>query len=186
MRRFLMTVNNKMLSALRGVLKQAWRLGLFDADAYHRAADVENVRASTLLSGRALTAEEIRALFRVCTEDRTAKGVRDAAIFAVFYGCGLRRTELVRLTVDDFDPEDCSIVVNGKHRKQRNVYLTESGCRLINCWLGHRGAEAGPLFCPVRQTGAKSRSPGCGGNPWLTSSGDGKNRPESSPSHPTT
>ena len=144
---------NKMLSALRGVLKQAWRLGLLDADAYHRAADVENVRASTLLSGRALESDEIRRLFRVCTEDDSPKGARDAAILAVFYGCGLRRTELVRLEVDDFDPEDCSIVVNGKRRKQRIVYVNESGCRLLTAWLEHRGIQAGPLFCPVRQSG---------------------------------
>jgi len=150
---------NKMLSALRGVLKQAWRLGLFDADAYHRAADVENVRASTLLSGRALPVEEIRRLFQACTEDRTTKGARDAAIFAIFYGCGLRRTELTRLAVDDFNPADCSILVNGKRRKQRTVYLTESGCQLINEWLGHRGTADGPLFCPISQAGEVRVSP---------------------------
>jgi site-specific recombinase XerD len=158
-RRYKPSTVNKTLSALRGVLKQAWRLGLLDADAYHRAADVENVRASTLLSGRALEPSEIRRLFQVCTDDDSPKGARDAAIFAVFYGCGLRRTELVRLTVDDFDPEDCSIVVNGKRRKQRTVYLTESGCRLINEWLEYRGTAAGPLFCPVRQTGEVEISP---------------------------
>ncbi len=150
---------NKMLSALRGVLKQAWRLGLFDADAYHRAADVENVRASTLLSGRALTAEEIRRLFQVCTDDHSAKGARDAAILAIFYGCGLRRTELTRLTVDDFDLADCSILVNGKCRKQRTVYLNESGCGLVNEWLEHRGTADGPLFCPISQAGEVRVSP---------------------------
>ncbi len=82
---------NKMLSALRGVLKQWWRLGLMDADAYHRAAAVENVRGCNLLSGRALAGEEIAALFATCAADPTPKGARDAALLAVFYGCGLRR-----------------------------------------------------------------------------------------------
>ena len=45
---------NKMLSTLRGVLKQTWRLGLIDADHYRRAVDVPNLRSSNLLSGRAL------------------------------------------------------------------------------------------------------------------------------------
>jgi hypothetical protein len=63
-----------MLSALRGVLKQCWRLGLMDADAYHRAAAVENVRASNLLSGRALAGEEIAKLFATCAADETVKG----------------------------------------------------------------------------------------------------------------
>ncbi len=95
---------NKMLSTLRGVLKQTWRLGLIDADTYHRAAAVENVRASNLLSGRALDVDEIGQLFQACATDQTAKGARDAAIFAVFYGCGLRRGELAQLDLDDFDP----------------------------------------------------------------------------------
>ncbi|MEM8996860.1 MAG: tyrosine-type recombinase/integrase, partial [Acidobacteriota bacterium] len=144
---------NKMLSALRGVLKQAWRLGLIKADAYHRAAAVENVRASNLLSGRALEADEIGKLFEACAADETAKGIRDAAILAVLYGCGLRRGELVRLDLEDIDLEDGSILVEGKRRKQRMVYLTERGAAYIWRWLDLRGDDSGPLFNPVRQSG---------------------------------
>ena len=144
---------NKMLSALRGVLKQTWRLGLLDADSYHRAAAVENVRASNHLSGRALEVEEIARLFATCSTDPTAKGARDAALLAVFYGCGLRRGELARLDIDDFDPEDNSILVLGKRGKRRTVYLTEAGCKHLEAWLQHRGDGDGPLFCPIRQNG---------------------------------
>jgi site-specific recombinase XerD len=151
--RYKATSVNKMLSALRGTLKQCWRLGLMDADAYHRAAAVENVRASNLLSGRALAGEEIAKLFATCAADPTPKGARDAALLAVFYGCGLRRGELAGLDVDDFDPDDCSIVVRGKRNKQRTVYLIASGCRHLTTWLDHRGDEPGPLFCPVGQKG---------------------------------
>ena len=71
---------NKMLSGLRGVLKQTWRLGLVDADTYHRAAAVENMGGSNLLSGRALTIDEIGQLFEACVGDQTPKGARDAAL----------------------------------------------------------------------------------------------------------
>ena len=144
---------NKMLSALRGVLKQTWRLGLMDADAYRRAADVENVRTSRLLSGRALAGEEIGKLFETCTTD-SPKGARDAALLAVLYGCGLRRGELAGLDVEDFDPEACSILVHGKRNKQRTVYLSGDGCRYVQAWLEHRGDALGPLFCPVDRKGA--------------------------------
>jgi len=144
---------NKMLSALRGVLKQSWRLGYIDADAYRRAADVENVRASVLPSGRALAGHEIAQLFESCAGDLSPKGVRDAAMLSVFYGCGLRRGELARLEVDDFDLEDGSIVVHGKRGRQRTVYLTEVGCQHVRAWIRRRGNTSGPLFCPVNQKG---------------------------------
>ena len=129
------------------MLKQTWRLGLIDADTYHRAAAVENVRASNLLSGRALEVGEISRLFEVCAEDPTAKGARDAAMLAVFYGCGLRRGELAGLDIDNFDAEDGSILVRGKRGKQRTVYLTEDGCGYVEAWIQYRGQYAGPLFC---------------------------------------
>ena len=144
---------NKMLSGLRGVLKQAWRLGYIDVDTYKRAAAVENIRVSNVLSGRALAVEEIGKMFDTLTADATPKGLRDAAMFAVLYGCGLRRGELASLDIDDFDPADGSILVQGKRRKQRIVYLTENGISYLEAWLQCRGGQPGPMFCPIRQTG---------------------------------
>ena len=48
------------------------------------------------------------------------------------YGTGMRRAELAGLDIGDFDPTECFILVlNGKHRKQRTVYLTPEGCALL-------------------------------------------------------
>jgi len=145
---------NKMLSALRGVLKNAWRLGLMDADTYSRAVAVENVRAKVQPKGRAVSREEVEALFRVCAEDRSPAGKRDAAMLAVLYGGGLRRAELCGLDLADFDSDDCSLLVRvGKGRRDRTVYLPESACEHIKAWEEIREDEPGPLFCPVRSTG---------------------------------
>jgi hypothetical protein len=57
---------NKALSALWGMLRECWWLGLVGADNYQRAADLVAVRGSTLPRGRALATSEVRALFTTC------------------------------------------------------------------------------------------------------------------------
>jgi len=49
---------NRILSALRGTLRAAWRAGLMDAAAYQAARDVRGARGSRLPRGRAVGAED--------------------------------------------------------------------------------------------------------------------------------
>lgn len=145
---------NKILAALRGVLQEAWRLGLMPADDYRRAADLPSVRGSTLPSGRALTAGELRALFAAC-KDGTPAGVRDAALLAALYGGGLRRGEAVALTLADYEPEAGALIVrHGKGDKARVVYLTGGAGDALAAWCAIRSAVPGALFCPVAKGGA--------------------------------
>jgi integrase len=146
---------NKHLAAIRGVLREAFRLGLMSAEDHARATDLPGIKSSTLPRGRALSAGELRALFRVIREDETAAGARDAALLAVLYGAGLRRAEAVALDVKDYDVEAGSLTVRaGKGRKDRIGYATNGSRTAIKAWLKVRGEEAGPLFVPVNKGGA--------------------------------
>ena len=109
---------NRMLAALRGTLKAAFKLGLVSADHYTRATMIEPVRGSRLPKGRAVSGGELRALFEVC-DPRTAGGARNAALLGLLFGGGLRRAELVALDLSDFDRPTATIVINGKGRRQR-------------------------------------------------------------------
>ncbi len=144
---------NKMLSALRRTLKEAWRLELMSADDYRRAVDVEPVTGSTLPAGRALTAGEIMALLDVCMNDPTPAGARDAAMLALLRSCGLRRAELCALKLDDYTPTDGLLVIHGKRNKDRTAYVTNGAADALSDWLIVRGDGAGPLFCPINKGG---------------------------------
>lgn len=146
---------NKCLSALRGVLTEAWRLGQVGADDYHRAIDIPSIKAQRLPRGRRLTSGEIAALGRACSEDATPRGVRDGALLAVMYVGGLRVAEVVHLDLSDWNPEANTLTVrSGKNRKDRLVFLDNHGSReALGAWAATRGPDAGPLFLPMRKGG---------------------------------
>lgn len=144
---------NRMIAALRGVLKAAWRLSLMSAEDYQRAADVRGVAGSTLPAGRALTAGEIAALLDACAADDSPAGVRDGAIIALLRAGGLRRAELCALTLADYNPEAGTLIVNGKGQKQREVPIANGTAEAVADWLSIRGAEPGPLFCRINKGG---------------------------------
>jgi integrase len=154
---------NKMLTVLRGVLKTCWRLGLMDAETYARAADVANVRARTLPTGRGVERDEVRALLEVCTADPSTAGRRDAAVVAILYASGLRRAELCGLDLADFDQSGCLLMVRaGKGRQDRRVFLARGACELVRAWIKARGVLPGPLFWPV-SAGGEVRAARLGG-----------------------
>ena len=62
---------NRILSALRGVLEQAWLLGQMSAEDYHARLVLAPVIGETLPAGRELLDEEIASLIQNCIEDRS-------------------------------------------------------------------------------------------------------------------
>lgn len=140
---------NQALSALRGTLKAAWRLGQMTADEYMAAADLQPVKAARpdQAAGRALQLGELMALVAVCG-DGTKAGARDAAMLAVAYSCGLRRAEIVGLDLADY--VDGVLVVRGKRNKTRTVPIQNGAAAALADWLKVRGDEPGALFWRIR------------------------------------
>ena len=162
--RFKYTTVNKTLSALRGVLREAWELGLMETEPYHRAAAVRAVKGSSAsaATGRSLARGELRALIEACLTPVsprkgdpavvTEKGQRDAALVALGYGCGLRRDELASLAVGDLDLVQRRVVVRGKGNKERVVPIPPGAFHALRDYLAVRLAEAtsgGPLPFPI-------------------------------------
>lgn len=144
---------NAVLSAVRAVLKEAWRLGQMGADDYARAADVAAVKASPLPAGRNIDRGEILALVKACAADATPAGARDAAVLALF-SAGLRRAEVVALRLEDYDATNgCLRILGAKGGKDRTSYLSAGARAALEDWLAVRGDEAGALICPVDKVG---------------------------------
>lgn len=141
---------NKALAALKGVLKEAFRLGLMDSESYQRAIDLQPARGSRALRGRALELSEIAALFAACKAS-TRQGARDAAVLSLCFGCGLRRAEASATQLADFDKARQAVTVMGKGNKQRLVFLNQQLALAVSSWIAVRGTGAGPLLFPVNK-----------------------------------
>jgi site-specific recombinase XerD len=150
---------NLGISALRGVLKECWRLGLIPHDAYTRAIDLPRVKGESEIAGRSLTVEELRDLFKACDADLSSAGIRDAALIAVMYCTGLRRNEVVALTLADYASTARSFTIRGKGNKVRLAFLTADAQHRLNEWLTVRGREDKALFVSVSKVGALGAEP---------------------------
>lgn len=145
---------NKMLAALKGVIREAWRLGQIDAETFHRAVDLKQVKGQSLPIGRALSGGEIKVLFEACANEKGPSGLRDASLLAVLYGGGLRRSEVAALDLGDFNQESGELIVRGgKGRKDRIAYATDGARDALIAWIHLRGDDPGPLFYCVNKGG---------------------------------
>ncbi len=81
-----------------------------------------------------LTREEIKKLYECTKDDRL--GLRDRAMLAVYYGCGLRKNEGMALDVSDILLEkELVLVRKGKGYKARYVPLTGNNKRDMENYL---------------------------------------------------
>ena len=143
----------RYISALKGVLREAWRLELIPDEDYHRAIDIKPIKGQRLPAGRSLSEHEIKQLLESCQQDPSVLGIRDAAILGILRS-GLRRSEVVALDVNDINPSNGGLRVRqGKGSKDRNVYFSPKSLQLVSAWLEVRGWEDGPLLLPVNKKG---------------------------------
>ena len=150
------TTANRYLSALRGVLRTCWRMGLMSSEQYAQASDIPNVKGHREPPGRALEPDEIQSLVSAAGLARGPAGHRDRALIAVLVAGGLRRAEVIQLLVSDLalGQDHGCIRVKGKGNKERAVYLSTGAYQALVQWLDVRGDEPGPLFCRLTKSGS--------------------------------
>lgn len=144
---------NVRLAAVRRLAYEAADTGLLSPDL---AAGIRRVKAKRLgmRLGNWLTVEEARALWQL-PNMYTVKGKRDRAMLAVLLGCGLRRRELIDLTLDHLQrrEEHWAIVdLVGKGGHIRTVPMPDWVKQTIDDWLRVAAVAHGRIFrCVCRR-----------------------------------
>lgn len=108
--------------------------------------------------------EELVALIKAC-QGKGFNDRRDEAMVRMLLDCGLRVSELVGITLADFDLDAGTAMVTGKRGKKRQVYFGARTERALDRYMrlrkGHRWAHAGALFLgergPMTTDGVRSR-----------------------------
>lgn len=148
------STSNKIISAVKGVMKQCSRLGYISEEEFLKACDIPSVKGKRAPKGRALSKEELRSVFHSCSVDVNRKrGIRDYAILAVMYSSGFRRSEVVALDLEDYDPSRETLTVrSGKGNLDRTSPMNLGACESTDLWLDIRGSTPGPLFLPISKS----------------------------------
>jgi integrase len=112
---------NKMLAALRRVLKECWQLGLMTVEEYERAANVKAGKASTIPQRPGTLARGAGPAARSLRSGRHPG--RRQRCRADCPG-GPRRSEVVALMLADYDRADGRLTIrSGKGKKDRTIYV---------------------------------------------------------------
>ncbi|WP_342648974.1 tyrosine-type recombinase/integrase [Pseudomonas sp. REB1044] len=126
------------VNAVRGVMNEAWRQGLIDHEHLLRIREVKPASGTRLPPGRNLKRSLIRELMDVCSADPRPQGVRDAAIIALLYGTGMRKSESVDIDLADVDFQERSLRVVGKGNRQLIKYAPPWAFEKLGAWLALR------------------------------------------------
>jgi len=141
---------NQTITALKGVVREAWSIGLATDHTMLTMRLVKKVRGSRDPAGRALSESECARIFDSCDAEKEsaycALGKRDAAFFALGLGLGLRRAEIVTVKIVDLNASDRTLLVRGKGNVERRMPVPAAVWERLEAWLAVRGLEGSPYI----------------------------------------
>ncbi|WP_397453923.1 tyrosine recombinase XerC [Pseudomonas sp. NA-150] len=123
------------VNAIRGVTNEAWRQSLISHEQLLKMRSVKPIAGTRLGRGKNIRRTLIKELMDVCAADPRPQGRRDAAIIAILYGSGMRKSESVNLDLAQVDFAERSLQVTGKGNKQLIKYAPTWAFSVLNDWL---------------------------------------------------
>ena len=137
---------NHMLSALKCINREAFVMGLINERAFAKIQAIKRVSGSKRKFAPP-PQEDIQKLLAAVLSETDPIVVRNAAIFAVMVGAGLRRSEVSNLCVEHYTQDPPTLfVAKGKGNKDRQQPLPNWVVNALNNWLSIRTTAKGYLF----------------------------------------
>jgi integrase/recombinase XerC len=152
---------NRRLAAVRSLAKYAKMIGLCQWDL----SDLQGERISPHRDTSGISVQQMNDMLKIPNRE-TVKGKRDYALLRVFWELALRRGEVTKMNIEDFDPETCTISILGKGKgtQKESMTITEKTRDAVQEWLRTREelTPKEPLFVSVDRAHAGHRITGEG------------------------
>jgi len=146
---------NLRLAAIRRFALRAADEGLVPNDDAACISRIRGAKNNGMRTSNSLTDQEAERLMNT-PNPHTIKGRRDRALLALLVACGLRRSEVVRLLVEDMQCQEGRWVlmhVVGIRGKARNVPVPPWAKQAVVHWLQASEIRQGPIFRAVNRDG---------------------------------
>lgn len=124
-----------------------WALEKFFEFLHHKGTtglpeiNLKRLKKETL-EREILTIEEIKELYKIVenqqanTQKQEAINYQDKILLTIYYGCGLRRTEGINVSVDDINFDTRVLhVKKGKNSKQRLIPFNKTTSKVLQDWV---------------------------------------------------
>ncbi len=122
----------RRLSSIRTFFKYAFSHKLIEVNP---TEDLETPKIEKKIPV-SLSYDQVLKLFEQ-PETNTLLGFRDRVIMELFYSSGLRVSELVALSRNDFDQQNLLVRLKGKGKKERVIPITKNAADWIKKYLEH-------------------------------------------------
>jgi integrase len=146
---------NLRLAAVRRVAYEAADAGLLSPELAAGIRRVEGVRRIGVRLGNWLTPEQGRRLLDRATPS-TPREFRDHAMVAMLIGCGLRRAELLALSIESIQQREEHWVIPdlvGKGGHVRTVPIPTWVKTAVDAWTAAAGITHGAVFRAINKAG---------------------------------
>ena len=144
---------NQRLSAIRKLAREAADNELISEPQANGIGKVKGIPARGVRTGNWLTLDQAQRLINAPDITRL-KGLRDRAILAVMIGAGLRRSEIVKLQLEDLQQRDGRWVLPdlmGKGGRVRTIPLPNWAKQAIDEWITAAALTNGHVFRPINK-----------------------------------